>query len=135
MTAPLHTLLKPRLCDYFRLFPAAFLISVAALLASATFAKPMTAEYLLPMAWATKRLRSAPVSAIVCAILCARPGLLSPSTRRVGIRKSADVLLLRRAVYIIERDALFRPCTLETFGARRRTRLRSVRGSTASSIP
>src|SRR4029077_17759179 len=90
MTAPLHTLLKPRLRDYFRLFPAAFLISVAALLASASFAKPITAEYLLPMAWATKKLRSTPVSAIVCAILCARPGLLSPSTGRVGIAEAAS---------------------------------------------
>src|SRR6202051_5302658 len=90
MTAPLHTYSNPVLRDYFRLFPHAFLISVAALLASASFAKPRTAEYLLPMAWATKKLRSAPVSAIVCAILCARPGLLSPSTRRVGIAEAAS---------------------------------------------
>src|SRR5260370_42494495 len=66
---PDHDYAVPVLRDYFRLFPAAFLISVAALLALASFAKPMTAEYLVPVAWATEKLRSAAVSAIVCAVL------------------------------------------------------------------
>jgi hypothetical protein len=41
------------------LLRVAFLISAAAFFESASFAKPMTAEYFLPMAWATKKLRSA----------------------------------------------------------------------------
>jgi hypothetical protein len=44
------------------------------------------------------QLRSAPMSAIVCAILCARPGLLSPSTRRVGIAEAASPVPVAAAV-------------------------------------
>jgi len=43
--------------------PAAFLIRAAAFFASSSVAKPMTAEYLLPIAWATKKLRPAPAFA------------------------------------------------------------------------
>jgi hypothetical protein len=81
--------------DYSHFFPVAFLISVAAFFASASFAKPMTAEYLLPTACATKKLRSATASPIVRAILCARPGLLSPSMRSV-FGAEAEALFLWR---------------------------------------
>ena len=89
----------------FRLVPAAFLIREAARFASAAFAKPMTAEYLLPVAWATKKLRSTPASATVCVILCARPGLLSPSTRIVGIVASVSPTPVRRVRSRIKKDA------------------------------
>src|SRR5208282_1772092 len=63
-----------------------------------------------------------------------------PSTARQAIAvptagKQSEVLRQRQAVCIIERDALFRSCTLETFGARRRARVCSAREGTASSIP
>jgi hypothetical protein len=74
--------LKNRYPDKCPRYLLAFLMSVVAFLASASLVNPITAEYFLPIPSATKKLRSALASAMVCAILCAKPGLLSPSTSR-----------------------------------------------------
>src|SRR5919197_4060863 len=62
----------PRLSSHFFLPLVTFLISVAALLASDSLSKPMTAEYLLPMTCATKKPKLIPASAIARAIVCPR---------------------------------------------------------------
>jgi len=77
-----------RFARLFRLLPAVpSLISVDALLGISVVCEPMTAET-FTNGLGHKKAQVAPVSAIVCAILCARPGLLSAFRR--GDRDKAE---------------------------------------------
>src|SRR5208283_4207046 len=54
-------------------FAAAFLIRALALIASASFSKPITAEYFLPITCATRKSILTPASATACAMPCPKP--------------------------------------------------------------
>ena len=69
---------------------AAFLITAAPFLASASFSKPITAEYFLPMTWATRNARLMPAPATAWVMAYPRPGRLSPSTSSVGIPEASS---------------------------------------------
>src|SRR5437899_2890745 len=85
--------LAPNARDYFLPRAVALLIRVAALLASASFSKPNTAEYLRPTTCAITKLMLIPASPTALAIAWPSPGRLSPSTSRVemdeGVRPAA----------------------------------------------
>jgi hypothetical protein len=71
---------------HFFLPAVAFLMSGAAVLASASVSNPSTAEYLRPIAWAAKKVMLT-ASAMAWAMANPRPGLSSPSTSSVGIER------------------------------------------------
>ena len=67
----------------------ALLIRIAALLASASFSKPNTAEYLRPTTCAITKLMLIPASPTALAIVWPSPGRLSPSITRVEMDEGA----------------------------------------------
>src|SRR5712692_1303479 len=81
--------LAPNAGDYFLPRAVALLIRVAALLASASFSKPNSAEYLRPTICAITKLMLIPASPIALAIAWPSPGRLSPSTSRVEMEDGA----------------------------------------------
>ena len=68
----------------------ALLIRVAALLASASFSKPNTAEYLRPTTCAITKLMLIPASPTALAIAWPSPGRLSPSTSKVEMNEGSS---------------------------------------------
>ena len=75
--------------DYFLPRAVALLIRVAALLASASFSKPNSAEYLRPTTCAITKLMLIRASPTALAIAWPSPGRLSPSTSRVEMDDGA----------------------------------------------
>src|ERR1700730_11391759 len=80
---------SPRTRGYFLPLAVARLIRVAALIASTSFSKPNTAEYLRPTTCAITKLMLISASPIASAIAWPSPGRLSPSTSRVERKDGA----------------------------------------------
>jgi hypothetical protein len=97
--------LAPNARDYFLPRAVALLIRVAALLASASFSKPNSAEHLRPTTCAITKLMLIPASPIALAIAWPSPGRLSPSTSRVEM-DGGETRSLRRCCGLLTGDRI-----------------------------
>src|SRR5437879_4801894 len=98
--------LAPNARGYLLPRAVALLIRVAALLASASFSRPNTAEYLRPTTCAITKLMLIPVSPTALAIAWPSPGRLSPSTSRVEMDEGGETRGLRRRYSLLTGDRI-----------------------------